>query len=149
MKDPVVIEIARDDLATLDKAARTAKGEISLSVKPGDGLVLGYPYGGGAAVAIMDAAGRQGTPAELWEACDELIARLCECPGRVAFDPATLARFAKVKTTKGTSPMLDMAVGDETTPVLCKVGPSFVGAIMPVDRGIAGSAQVRGPDFLW
>lgn len=145
----VAMEVARDDLLALDKAARSAKGEVSLSVKAGDGLMLGFPYGGGIETAIMDAAGRYGTPAELWDACEDLLTRLDECPGRIAFDPGVLARFGKVKTIKGTSPMLDMAWGDGDAPVLCKIGPSFVGAIMPVDRGIASSADTRGSDFLW
>ncbi|AJC53980.1 hypothetical protein GZL_01380 [Streptomyces sp. 769] len=147
--EPVSIELSRDDLLALDKAGRAAKGEVELSLKAGDGIVATYPYGGAGPVSVMDQTGRGPDLADLWDACDELLAQLEDCPERIAFDPAILMRYGKVKTPKGTSPMLDMAFGSADRPVLAKVGPGFVGAVMPVQRGIAGSCEARGEAFLW
>jgi hypothetical protein len=58
-----------------------------------------------------------------------------------------LNRFGKVKADKD-GRMMDLKLtGDKLEPVLVKVGPTFRGIIMPIDRGV--NAKNIGEDGLW
>lgn len=69
-------------------------------------------------------------------------------PGVICIDPSLLSRFAKVKADKTYGRMADFLFGeDELDRVLVKIGPSFKGLVMPIDREVNG--ENIGSDGLW
>jgi len=56
-----------------------------------------------------------------------------------------------VKTSKSVEAdtILDLLWQGQAEPMLAKVGPSFVGAIMPIDRDVYVSNQPEGQEALW
>ncbi|TQF03910.1 hypothetical protein E6W39_18835 [Kitasatospora acidiphila] len=143
------IDLSRDDLATLDKIARAKKkDDIRIQIRNRDGMSV--EDDNGAWMPFRDASGER-QPADLWDRVDEMLTRLERVspviPGALLIDPALMARFGKVKCPGETIADLYIASADE--PILVKVGPTLVGAIMPVDREIAGQSERIGPEGLW
>jgi hypothetical protein len=148
----VTVHVGRDVLAELDTAGRKdKKGFGKFEVKPGDGLVF-RPGNNDVPTAGQDAAAE--ADEALWSMLDVLFTRLdgrpVSVPELVAFDPGLLARFSKVKAPKGKDGLgraLDMLIFDSKEPILCKIGPTFRGVIMPIDRDV--HEQNVGTDGLW
>ncbi|MEV7589747.1 hypothetical protein AB0O42_05690 [Streptomyces sp. NPDC089922] len=148
----VTLHVGREGLADLDSAGRKdKKGFGRFEMVAGDGLIF-RPANNDTPTAAPDVS----TEADemIWEMLDSLFTRLEERPVNmpeiVAFDPSLLARFAKVKAPKGKGGLgraLDMIVHDAKAPILCRIGPSFRGVIMPIDRDV--HAENVGPDGLW
>jgi len=148
----VTLHVGRDALADLDSAGRKdKKGFGRLEVKPGDGLVF-RPGNNDTPTAAQDVSAQADDA--LWGMLDSLFTRLegrpLAVPELVAFDPALLARFSKVKAPKGKDGLgraLDMLIFDAKEPILIKIGPTFRGVIMPIDREVHG--ENVGQDGLW
>ncbi|MEU6959427.1 hypothetical protein [Streptomyces chrestomyceticus] len=145
------VELTRADLSVLDKAGRASKGEVRISTDD-SGLILEGLHQQVREV-IPSRSGSLRYDRKIWDLCRELLTMLHHrdplLPGRLALDPSLLARFGKIKTPKGTSPLLDMAINSADDPILIKCGPEFHGALMPVDRSVARGAASRGDQFLW
>lgn len=153
---PVRIELDREGWQAIEKNARfDRKGFGILEYRPGDCLTF-YPQGDNdkAEIATAKDMTGQGTPFKiegdemsrtiLWEMCDVLLTRLEEIPGEIrCFDPTLFGRFGKVKGHKGTDKVVDFCWQDDMRPMLAKVGSTFVGAIMPINR------EAREGDELW
>ncbi|MFJ9423409.1 hypothetical protein [Streptomyces sp. NPDC101249] len=148
----VTVHVERDALAALDTAGRKdKKGFGKLELRPGDGLVF-RPGNNDTPTAAQDTSAL--ADEQLWGMLDSLFTRLegrpLALPELVAFDPALLARFSKVKAPKGKDGLgraLDMCVFNAKEPILCKIGPSFRGVIMPIDREV--HEENVGPEGLW
>lgn len=148
----VTLHVDRTALADLDTAGRKdKKGFGKLELLPGDGLVF-RPGNNDTPTAAQDAAAQADDA--VWGMLDSLFTRLegrpVSLPEVVAFDPALLARFSKVKAPKGKDGLgraLDLLIFDSKEPILCRIGPTFRGVIMPIDRDV--HAQNVGPDGLW
>jgi hypothetical protein len=77
-------------------------------------------------------------------------------PELIAFDPALLAYFSKVKVAKVKGKAnetleraMDLCVFDAKEPVLVKIGPTFRGAIMPIDRDVHRENVEQFDGGLW
>ena len=147
----LTVHVDRSVLADLDTAGRKdKKGFGRVELKPGDGLVF-RPGNNDTPTAGQDLSA---TTEPVWGFIDDLFTRLAgrplSLPELVAFDPALLARFSKVKAPKGKDGLgraLDMCVFDAREPILIRIGPTFRGVIMPIDREV--HAENVGPDGLW
>ncbi|MFF0481037.1 hypothetical protein [Streptomyces sp. NPDC004435] len=148
----VTVHLGRDALADLDSGGRKdKKGFGRVELRPGDGLIFrpgnnDVPTAGGDLIAQADP--------RVWDMLDTLFTRLegrpPALPELVAFDPALLSRFSKVKAPKGKDGLgraLDMCVYDSKGPILVKIGPTFRGVIMPIDREV--HEENVGQDGLW
>ncbi|MEV6730578.1 hypothetical protein [Streptomyces sp. NPDC051364] len=149
------VHVDRTVLAELDTAGRKdKKGFGRLEVRPGDGLIF-RPGNNDTPTAGQDVSGQADD--NLWAMLDSLFTRLegrkPALPELVAFDAALLARFSKVKAPKvknhdaNLDRCLDMCVFNSKEPILIKIGPTFRGVIMPIDRDV--HAENIGPDGLW
>jgi hypothetical protein len=67
-------------------------------------------------------------------------------PGVLLLDPGLWSRFAKVKADK-TQRVADLYMSAEYEPVLIKIGPTFKGLLMPVERQT--HSDNIGQDGLW
>jgi hypothetical protein len=139
------VYVDREALAELDKAGRAdKKWSGDLEVFPGDCLKFTSSDGTEVAVPIHEPV------EELWVAVDGLFERLDggapRLPAVVALDPQLLMRFSKVKADKAER-IADFVITDPEAPILVKIGPSFRGIIMPVNRG--AHAALVGEDGLW
>ncbi|MCG5459634.1 hypothetical protein PSH03_005420 [Micromonospora sp. PSH03] len=67
-------------------------------------------------------------------------------PGVMTLDPVLWSRFAKVKADKSER-MADVLMTDGYEPVLIKIGPTFKGLLMPIEREIHETNI--GPEGLW
>lgn len=151
----LTVHVGRSVLADLDTAGRKdKKGFGRLEVKPGDGVIF-RPANNDTPTAGQDLASQADD--NVWAMLDDLFKRLegrpPSMPELVAFDAALLARFSKVKAAKvktGDSNLercLDMAIFDAKEPILIKIGPTFRGVIMPIDRDV--HEENVGPEGLW
>lgn len=144
-------ELDRDGLAALDRIGRLDRKKtrrpVTVAYFEGDCLKVEADEANAEAAPIVAATAES---AQLWDACDELMARLLRkepaLPRTIAFDPALLARFAKVRADK-TERVADFLIYDNEAPVLVRIGPSFVGAVMPIARDV--HAENVGADGLW
>lgn len=86
----------------------------------------------------------------LYEGVFKLIAagelRRNTIPGVLMIDPGLMTPFAKIKADSGDR-KADLLIGDPAAPILVKIGPTFKGLIMPVDR--ERNAEHTGEDGLW
>lgn len=152
----LTVHVDRSVLADLDTAGRKdKKGFGKFEVKPADGLIF-RPGNNDTPTAGQDLSA---TVEPVWDFIDDLFTRLegrpPALPELVAFDAALLARFSKVKAPKvklegsgaNLERCLDMAVFNSKEPILIKIGPSFRGVIMPIDREV--HAENVGQDGLW
>jgi hypothetical protein len=151
----LTVHVDRGVLADLDSAGRKdKKGFGRFEVKPGDGLVF-RPGNNDTPATGQDVSGQADD--RVWAYLDDLFTRLDgrppALPELIAFDPALLAMFSKVKapkSRKGDTNLeraLDMCVFDSKEPILIKIGPTFRGVIMPIDRDV--HEENVGPDGLW
>lgn len=151
----LTVHVDRGVLADLDSAGRRdKKGFGRFEVRPDDGLIF-RPGNNDVPAAGQDASAQ--ADERVWSFLDDLFTRLERktpaLPELVAFDPALLAMFSKVKAPKvktGDSNLeraLDMCVFDAKEPILIKIGPTFRGVIMPIDRDV--HEENVGPDGLW
>lgn len=149
---PAHIELTRTDLQNLDKLGRACKGDLRITFPEDRGLIASGVHTQ-VQEAIPDRAGNLSYDRKIWDLCHDLLQHLERCdphiPELLALDPALLSRFGKIKTPKGSSPMLDMRITSAAEPILIKCGPGFTGVLMPVDRKIAGQSTTRGNEFLW
>jgi hypothetical protein len=147
---PVVsIDLSREDLLTLDKIARgKKKEEVRLQIRHGDGMSVEDEND--AWMPFLDASGQR-QPADLWNRVDGMLTRLERVspaiPEALLIDPALMARFGKVKHSGET--IADLYIADPAEPILVKIGETFIGAIMPVDREAAGQSDQIGPEGMW
>jgi hypothetical protein len=144
-----VVDISREDLLTLDKLARAKKKEeIRIQIRHGDGLSVEDENG--VWMPFLDAS-NQRQPADLWGRVDEMLTRLERVsptiPEALLIDPALMARFGKVKHSGET--IADLYIADLAGPILVKIGKTFIGAIMPIDREMAEQSEQIGPEGLW
>jgi hypothetical protein len=151
----LIVHLSREALGDLDGGGRKdRKGSGRLEVRPGDGVIF-RPENNDVPTAAQDASAQ--ADASLWPMVDDLFTRLERrtptLPELIAFDPALLARFSKVKAPKSKlgdvalDRCLDMAIYDSKEPILVKIGPTFRGVIMPIDRDV--HAENVGQDGLW
>jgi hypothetical protein len=168
---PVEVELDRDGLKEIEDQCRRDKGNIAtLEYRPGDCLTF-FPGGSGtekrptATTPAKDMT-HEGTTflvdkerverKTIWELTDVLLERMRRQEmvmpdGPMAFDPTYFGRFGKVKVDKNAEAdtILDLIYQGEELPMLAKVGPTFIGAIMPINRERYASRQPQGREFLW
>lgn len=132
---PLTVGIARDDAAALAKAARADKkgtGRISVTVAQ----VVTYTDTEGNATTVEALPTIADEAA--WQAVDDLLHSLedrgASLPQTVLFDPGLLMRFSKVKCEKGDR-AADLRITGPHDPVMVRIGPTFRGFVMPIDRG--------------
>jgi hypothetical protein len=147
--EAVSLDLSREDLVTLDKIARAKKkDEVRIEIRHQDGMSVLDDEG--AWMPFLDASDRR-QPADLWDRVDESLARLERVsptlPETLLIDPSIMAKFGKVKCNGET--IADLYISDPSDPILVKIGSTFRGAIMPVDREAAGNADQVGPQGLW
>ncbi|MFD6970154.1 hypothetical protein [Streptomyces sp. NPDC059949] len=151
----VTLHVGRVALADLDTAGRKdKKGFGRFEVRNGDGLIF-RPGNNDTPTAAQDTSAQ--ADERVWDMLDGLFTRLegrkPALPELVAFDAALLARFSKVKAPKvknhdaNLDRCLDMCVFNSKEPILIRIGPTFRGVIMPIDRDV--HAENLGPDGLW
>ena len=154
---PIRVELDREGWQAIEKSARMDKKATGvLEFRPGDCLTF-IPSGENdkAEVATSKDMTGNGTPfrvegdemsrTALWEMCDELLTRLEATGGDIrCFDPNLFGRFGKVKIPKiENQKVVDFLWQGQMRPMLARVGPTFVGAVMPIDR------SVREGEELW
>jgi hypothetical protein len=147
--DGVVIELDKDALAEVEKVGRAdrKKGRAAAEVEYGP---EGLRVDNSDETAFVRPTEPTDLTRDVWTACAELLTRLERTepalPVRVAFDPVLLSRFSKVKADK-TERIADFLIYDAESPALVKIGPTFVGAIMPIHRET--HARNVGEDGMW
>lgn len=170
IEPPLSIELDRDGWKEIEAQARKDRGTKdnpagpgTLEYRPGDCLTF-YPGGDKAEQATAkDVTGiltpklsNGETMRDVWDLSQELLERMTETPAeqpdRMTFDPTLFGRFQKVKVSKSVDAdkVLDFIWQGQGEPMLAKVGPTFVGAIMTIDRGAYNENQPEGSEeMLW
>lgn len=149
--EAISIDLSREDLRALDKAARAAKKEdVKVIIRHQDGME--FRSESESLTALDCSAWRD--PKDLWELTDELLTRLegaddDTVPGYLTIDPKMLSAFGKVKPSDGKECIADLCFRGSEGQILVKIGATFKGAIMPVDRGEAAESDDVGPEGLW
>jgi hypothetical protein len=138
------VDLSRDDVVTLDKIARAKKKEaVEMDIVHHDGLSV--LDDNGTWMPMRDASDQRPFP-DLWDKCDELLRR--ETPQHLLLiDPKLMAAFGKVKCAGET--VADLSIADGDAQISVRIGSTFRGAIMPVDRDKASMSEDLGPDGLW
>lgn len=153
----LTLHVDRAALSDLDSGGRKdKKGYGRIEFRPGDGLVF-KPANNDVPTVARDLTGEANGP--LWGMVDSLLSRMERkspaLPELIAFDPQLLAYFSKVKVPKvRTSDMnleraMDLCVFDAREPVLVKIGRTFRGAIMPINREVHRANVEQGDGGLW
>lgn len=168
---PVEVELDRAGWRDIEAMARKDKKSTGiLEYLPGDCLTY-YPGAGGTEkspteivpakdVTLTDTTflidKEKVERRDIWSLCDQLLNRMRRTEmvmpsGPMAFDPSYFGRFGKVKIDKDLDAeiILDLIYQGEEAPMLARVGPTFIGAIMPIDRTEYAIRQPGGSDFLW
>jgi len=140
----VTIEIPRDGLDALEKAARPdRKALVALDWFPRDGLILHSSTG-------RESARDAGANPRIWAMVDELFALKedgpFELPDAAAVDMRLLARFWRVRSSNGEHVADLMFTGTES-PILVKMGTDFKALVMPIKR--ERFAANVDPEGLW
>jgi hypothetical protein len=147
----VFIDLSREDLMSIDKYVRgLKKDEIAVQIAHEDGITIthdGHPEGWLHAHGMRD-------PEDLWERCDELLKRLewdeeTTVPEHLTLDPKMFSAFGKVKPAGGKECIADLYFQNLEDQILVKIGATFRGAIMPVDRSEAAASESVGAEGLW
>lgn len=138
--------VDKDGMTALDKAARESKKTPgSLTVEADNSLTF---HGEGGPVTVETFIDER--TEELYDTLTEIIekteGRPPVIPGVLCLDPGLWSKFAKVKADN-TSRKADLLMSDSYEPVLIKIGPTFKGLLMPVDREVHGKNV--GEDGLW
>jgi hypothetical protein len=145
------IDLSREDLQSLDKVARAAKKEdVRIVLRRADGLEF---FSEDVHGVYLDSSAQR-DPEDLWDRCLELLTRLERDTETVHFsyltvDPALFARFGKVKLAGGKECIADLYFQNLDDQILVKIGGTFRGAIMPVDRSEAAASESIGAEGLW
>jgi hypothetical protein len=154
----VTLHVDRAALSDLDSGGRKdKKGYGRVEIKPADGLVF-MPANNDTPTVAHDQAVNADAP--LWGMVDALLERMERrtpaLPELIAFDPALLSYFSKVKVAKVKGKAnetyeraMDLCVFDAKEPVLVKIGPTFRGAIMPIDRDVHRENVEQCDGGLW
>lgn len=143
--EPVSMLVDRACLQGLDGTGRKdKKGSGVLKATPGDGVVFTPMDKELTPEAHLDVSSMHASAWEAYAAIDECLDT--EQEFRTAFQPQLLMRFSKVKADKSER-VADLAIDDPEAPVLVKIGTTFRGLIMPVDRAI--HAENVGEEGLW
>jgi hypothetical protein len=139
------IDLSREDLQALDKAARAAKKEDArVIIRACDGMEYMAEDVHG---SFLDSSAQR-NPEDLWARCDELLARLA--PEHLCLiDPKFMNPFGKIKASGGAETIADLSISDAGSQISVKIGATFRGAIMPVDREEAEASEEVGPEGLW
>lgn len=127
----VTLEIPRDGLDNLEKAARPERNALCrLDWHPRDGLILHTSAG-------LEPTQDGGEHPRIWSLVDELFALKeagpFELPDACAVDMRLLARFWRVKSSNGEHVAGMMFTGAES-PILIKMGQDFKALIMPIKQ---------------
>ena len=138
----------KEGLTQLERCAREAKKvEVILTVE--DGSVTISPMGLPEASALDHSDGHAAIVdmhLAVWDIIDAAEKRVNVMPPGIMLDPTLFGRFAKVKADKAER-KADLLFSADHEPVLIKIGPTFKGLIMPIDREV-NSTNV-GSDGLW
>ena len=137
---PVSFALSRDDLEELEATSRLWKKSPILLTLTATELVASGP---GEPVRLT----RLPIHSQAWRLLDRLYAvgeQGSWLTGPVAFDPNLFARFGKVKSV--TDRVADYLLRGPELPVLVKVGPTFCGLVMPLQRA---RAEAHAPGTLW
>jgi len=118
-KDPVTLQVGETDV-TLMWAVKGTPDSLTVEMQP-------YPW-------------------QDWGALEEMLNRPVteERPQFVAFDPALFSRFAKVRAENDR--VMDLWFHSAELPVLVKIGATFRGLVMPLQRARAAE---YAPEGLW
>jgi hypothetical protein len=162
----VTVELERDGWRAIEEVARKDSGNWGrLDYYPGDCLVFspGVSEYRNKPLEPATAKDMTGKPwpclihelqgLEFWQACDELLERYddppTDNPDVLCFDPALFGRFQKVKLSKAFKgeKVLDFYYQGKEAPMLAKVGPTFRGLIMPINR--SRYAENNSNEGLW
>jgi hypothetical protein len=117
------------------------KENVRLEWFPGDGLVLSA---GASRESVEDGAGL--TPAGAWQALEGLFERYEDPSSVFMLDMGLASRFRLVKSNVNER-KADWMIRDAEEPILVKVGPTFRGLMMPINK--AKHAEAVGPEGLW
>ncbi|WP_326827376.1 hypothetical protein [Streptomyces sp. NBC_01751] len=154
----ITFHVSRETLAELDTGGRKdKKGFGRIEIRPGDGLIF-QSANNDTPVVAQDM--RELIDGRLWPLVDDLFTRLDgrppSMPELVAFDSQLLARFSKVKVAKvkgksgeNLERALDMCIFDAKEPILIRIGPTFKGVIMPIDRDVHRENVEQDDGGLW
>lgn len=149
--DGVEFHIDRTALGDFDSGGRAdKKGFGRLEYMPGDAVRF-IPSNNGTPTVVHDLTEK--ADKALWPMVDELMEKLerreVTIPEVLAFDPALLTYFGKVKTkkVKNMDRAMDLYISAADQPVLIKIGDTFTGALMPIKREI--HRKNVGPEGLW
>lgn len=139
--------VDKEALTLLDRAARESKkAPASLQV---EGNLLTFAGGEDVELLTVETFQDEHT-ANIYEHLTELIgareAKPPVIPGVLCLDPALWSKFTKVKADKGDR-KADLLMSDSYEPVLIKIGPTFKGLLMPIEREV--HAANVGADGLW
>lgn len=138
--------IARDDLLNLERCAREAKKVAATVEVKSDGLTV-EPIGcHPVTVPIHISPGHLEVHHRLADLISEAEKRPGVIPGVMALDPQLWSRFAKVKADKAER-IADLLMTDAYEPVFIKIGPTFKGLLMPIER-LTHETNI-GPEGLW
>lgn len=139
------IDLSREDLQALDKAARAAKKEdVRIMIRHQDGMEFKSEA---ESLTFLDSSHLR-QPEDLWDLCDEMLSR--QTPDHLCLiDPKFMSAFGKVKASGGAETIADLSIADPASPISVKIGATFRGAIMPVSRDEASRSESVGPDGLW
>jgi hypothetical protein len=160
---PIQIELDRDGWRDIEAQARKDKGYTGrLEFIPGDALIF-HPGGPKAEKGVAQDKTGKGTTQftnrdtldtrDIWDLCDELLtvlqSRELQVPHIFTLDPSLLVRFNKVRSSGNADRVMDFNYQGEGHAILVKIGPTFIGAIMPIDREVYAANQDDGQEGLW
>jgi hypothetical protein len=140
------VDLSRESLQELDRAARGKKKEdLHIRMVHQDGLSV--QDDNGAWMPFLDASAQR-DPEDLWDLCEEMLSR--PTPDHLCLiDPKFMSAFGKIKASGGAETIADLSIADSSSPISVRIGNTFRGAIMPVDRSEAAESEDIGTDGLW
>lgn len=136
--------LSRDDMADIESAARQRKKELVTLILEPTLIALQWATPEGEPERLEVAP--EPYPAQAWQAVETMLNRQRgeSRPEFVAFDPALFAHFAKVRAEKDR--VMDLWFSSAESPVLVKIGETFRGLVMPLQRA---QAERYTADGLW
>lgn len=140
--------VDKDGLTALERCAREAK-KVSATLEIAAGQITISPMGTYPGEAVDHFEGSEKFAeihTAVWEIIGAAEKRTNVLPPGIMLDPTLFGRFSKVKADKAER-KADLLFADGHEPVLIKIGPTFKGLIMPVDRDV--NAEALGQDGLW
>ena len=140
--------IDKDGLTRLERCVREAK-KVEATLLVEDGSVTVSPMGLPEASAVDHSNGHAeivDMHLAVWDIIDAAEKRVNVLPPGIMLDPTLFGRFAKVKADKSER-KADLLFSAGHEPALIKIGPTFKGLIMPIDRDV--NASNIGPEGLW